>query len=457
MRKTSQKTPIQGIKLNPEEEFIIMTLRRVFSANERDAQNYPLSKDVNSEAIYNKSREWRITPILFHALTIRKSRHHPSGGLEKLIEVTRNDYLRTSVVNEGNYEKLSGILQAFRESGIKVLLLKGIHLARFVYRDVGLRPMGDVDILVRKEDLNSAEEIMFRLGYKYAGPLRSANGSGENSSDTITKDTPDLYYELYKVVHHHLRQFVNPAGIQVLEVHWGLMKPHLPFEIDVDGLWERAEKMKMGEHDVFVLSPEDLLLYLSMHIACSDELKKSGLRPYCDIAYILKHYLHRIDWNILKRRAHEWGAAKYLFLTLLLSQEILGFSLPPGLLDSIRPRSFNERILLQAKKRILQKDTEIILCIGKLGPDISAGRKFIFVLRRIFLPAKLELASRYSISPSSSRLYLYYFVRIVSFLYHKTPFYIRFFLYTLKHKKSDFHKFNLDSWLMTSDSEKSGS
>ncbi|MEW6601382.1 MAG: nucleotidyltransferase family protein, partial [Nitrospirota bacterium] len=70
--------------------------------------------------------------------------------------VARNMYLRS---------ELERILHAFNEQGIDVILLKGAALAWTAYGDIGLRTMGDIDILVRPKNLSMAKNIMHELSY----------------------------------------------------------------------------------------------------------------------------------------------------------------------------------------------------------------------------------------------------------------------------------------------------
>jgi hypothetical protein len=451
-----KKNLIRGISLSSEGEFIIRHLRRIFSGNGGAEQIDQLSPFINTNTAFETSRAWGITPMLFNALNKLDTIQPSTGGKNGLIELTRNDYLRTSLINKGNYEKLTVVLAAFRAAGIKVILLKGIHLAKFVYRDIGLRPMSDVDILLKKEDIEKAEKIMFDLGYKYSGSGGSAKDCSDTADEANMAKLPELYYELYKIRHHHFRHFTKPAGgIRVLEIHWTIMEPRLPVIIDTEGIWDRAETVKIDNEEVLVLSPEDLLLYLCLHISCSHHFKIFGLKPFCDIAFTVNHYSDRLDWEELGRRARKWNAERYLYLTLLLLKEILIVSLPESLLQSLNSESLNERVILQAKERILLTDDKwTIPKIERLSSEKGPVRQASHIFTRLFFPPKKTLASTYSISESSFRIYLYYFVRLISLLYHKTPLYARLFLFLLTHKKTDFHKFNLDSWLIQSDSDK---
>ena len=68
----------------------------------------------------------------------------PDGVRERL----RGLYLNTAACNMRLYEELRPLLLALRAAGIPVIVLKGAYLAEQVYRNIALRPMGDIDLLV---------------------------------------------------------------------------------------------------------------------------------------------------------------------------------------------------------------------------------------------------------------------------------------------------------------------
>ena len=331
-------------------------------------------------------------------------------------------------------------MKIFNEEGIKIMLLKGSHLAQFVYENVGLRPMVDIDIMVKKEDLHKAEVLLFQMGYDYIQMYQIAQKQ-------------DSFIEQKKRSHHHLALLSNPKGIKNLEVHWTIIRQSLPLNIDLKGLWKRAKGEKINGTEVLVPSPEDNLLYISLHASYNDKFI-CGVRPLCDIAAIVNHYDNKIDWHRLQLRAHEWGAEKSLYLTLRLSQDILGLSLPGSVLNTLKPVPFNEKIVLEAQKRIfsiIKKESmgTFIRYPEKFRYDMSLSKKISYIFHEIFIsPDKLALY--YSLSPSSKHVYFYYFVRI----YRNIVQYAKFLIYLLTHKKADFYNYNLDTWLIPSNSEK---
>lgn len=94
------------------------------------------------------SRRHRVAPLLYRQLKKLEASDVPSEIMQEL----RTYYLRTAARNMDFYRQMSAILQCFQSENIPVIPLKGLYLAEHVYRNIGVRPMGDVDVLVRQED-----------------------------------------------------------------------------------------------------------------------------------------------------------------------------------------------------------------------------------------------------------------------------------------------------------------
>ncbi len=57
---------------------------------------------------------------------------------------------------------------------IKTIVLKGAMLAETVYPNIALRSMGDIDLLIHKDDLDRAAKRILELGYIFNEHYRSA-------------------------------------------------------------------------------------------------------------------------------------------------------------------------------------------------------------------------------------------------------------------------------------------
>lgn len=107
----------------------------------------------------------RILPLIY-----RNLEHTNDPLLPALKEVYRHTWMR----NQRLLQKAQQVVQACNEAGIPNMLLKGIPMSLHYYKDMGVRPMGDVDLLVPYEYLDRAVEVLKTLGntpnpteYKY--------------------------------------------------------------------------------------------------------------------------------------------------------------------------------------------------------------------------------------------------------------------------------------------------
>lgn len=443
--------------LEPEELFIVNCLRTEFSAGGSHCFSKADHPIISWGRVFETALQWNISPLL-HRL-IKSQSHFLSltdipGHVVRDIEAA---YIKTDVVNKANFGELLKIIKIFDAAGIRVILLKGSHLAQFVYQDIGLRWMADIDILIRREDLKKASELLVSMGYEYPD-LEPAiwDDFGEKRQ---VRDRASVI-EWYEAHHMHLI-YCNPNAIQSLEIHWGITRRASPFIIDIEGLWERAWAEEVNGVKLWVLSPEDLLLHLSLHDSYYHHLKLFGLRPCCDVAAVVRRFSGQIDWGQLQARARAWGIEKYLYLMLRLSRELLGSEVPVDFLQDIRERTCNDRIILEAERRILGKETSKPAFRGItypseihiFNPDESLFKKIGFFLKRIPI-SREELASRYSLPAFSKRICLYYLVRFASLLFSYARDYVPYFWYRLRHGQNHCADYTLDLWLTSPTSKK---
>jgi hypothetical protein len=66
-------------------------------------------------------------------------------------------------------EKADGVARLLTPSGIKVVMLKGIHTALDYFPDPACRPMSDIDILLAADDAARAEAKLHAAGYRQLG------------------------------------------------------------------------------------------------------------------------------------------------------------------------------------------------------------------------------------------------------------------------------------------------
>lgn len=359
----------------------------VNSQPDRILAGLTLSKDVWEE-ILRQSRRHGVAPLLYHRLK------QAEAGSELPVEVwgkLQALYLRSAATNGSLYRELAEALECLQASGIAVIVLKGGYLARHVYDNIALRPMSDFDLLVKEADLLRANALLVELGYRIS---RNA-------------DTEALIAKYY-----HLPPLIKAGKIPVgIELHWKLEKPSARFEIDTGGLWRRAQPAAFGEARASALCPEDLLLHLCIHASYHHQFR-FGLRSLCDVAETIRRCNDRLDWEQLRERAEEWGAARCVYLTLHLAHKLLEANIPDHVLRRLTPTELKYSFAAMSEAFTLGDigDPFIFRKFGSLWKN-GRWRDKLMIVKNSALPAQKTMARLYPASQGNGQFNSYYVKR----------------------------------------------
>jgi hypothetical protein len=343
--------------------------------------------------LIRQARNHAVLYLLYHRLKTRNlDRHIP----EEILQAVRTEYFECAWRNNNLYSDLSNVLKALQAEDIPVIMLKGAYLAQAVYRNIALRSMGDIDILVRKSDLLKAEKTLLNLGY---------SSTRQDDIETVCSE------------HHHLPPLVQQE-LHPIEIHWNISHSTFSFAIDIEKLWHRSRPASIAGADTLTLSPEDLLLHLCLHTSVQ-HVYLNGLRALCDIQETIRHYQDELDWDTVQNRAREWGAGNAVYLTLDLAKSLLGADVPDELLNKLKPKTgFTPQRVTEAEQLIFNSSDRSITAnhqARKLFASRSALKTAELFLQSIFLPRE-TIAQHYNLPPDSLRIPLYYPVRLKDLL-----------------------------------------
>ncbi|MCL6583170.1 MAG: nucleotidyltransferase family protein [bacterium] len=346
------------------------------------------------ERIIRQAIRYSVAPLLYHRLKV--------SGLEALIprdaaRKLRDSYLANAIKNLHLYQELSTIIQTFHERGLAAIVLKGAHLAKIVYGNSALRYMCDLDLLVRKEELPLAISSLSDKGYHPIKPF--------DIEEVCTQK-------------HHLPTFIKKDQlVYQIELHWHIEPPTDPFTVNLEGLWQRAQKATINNLPILVLSPEDLILHLCMHTV--HHILDLGLRPLCDLSETIRHYQAEIDWKSLQLRSREWKADKPLYLMLSLLVEFAGQAAPQGVLDILKANTIEpHHFVTKLKNHIMMKMSDSVALTTDIArfwkPKKPTDRIALFWQKAF--PPRAYLAKIYRIRKESALVYLFYPVHIIDLI-----------------------------------------
>jgi len=231
------------------------------------------------------------------------------GVKDPLLERLKGVYRYYLYKNEILMHRIGTLLAAFEDAGIKTMVLKGAALIPLYYRESGLRPMLDADVLVHAQQAKQAMELLASLRWK---PFRYT--------------PPQMRIPIF-----HSTPFEDEGGRQ-LDLHW-----HLFWECfnakDVDEYWEKAVEIKVGGTQTLALSPTDQLLHTCWHGARWNEVPP--IRWVADAMAILGVSAAGIEWTSLLKKAQRHRITLPVKDSLEYLKKTFDAPVPDSLIESL--------------------------------------------------------------------------------------------------------------------------
>ena len=350
------------------------------------------SEDALSELRGLDGEAWRrlvdealwhgVAPLLYHRLGRGEGPAIPPEPLGRLRDV----YLHSLLRNQAILEQLSEILRETTNEGYPVLALKGAYLANCVYEEAALRPMGDIDLLVRPDNLEQIRRRLQILGYRHA-------------AGTATIDYSRL---------HHLRPVGRPQSVDV-EVHHDLAPAWAPFKHDLAGLWARSVRTRVDDLDLLHPAPDDVLLHLCAHAAFNDELRL-GMAAVCDVDALVGKVGHQLDWARLVRTANSDGRSRFAYVLLRLSRALLGTPIPEDALAELQHDPTDDEVADEAVGYVLNTREDMPTTVQSVGDATTPKTKLQALWRGLFPPPE-TMRRIYDLGPGNLLLPLCYAAR----------------------------------------------
>ncbi len=280
----------------------------------------------------------RLLPLLFKNLLAEDID-------DPLLKECKDAYKNCFCGNEVRLHTTAEVLTAFHQAGITTMLLKGSALIPLYYRDSGLRPMADSDVLVHFEHADRATAVLRELGFNpyYENPQRQM---------LVVHSTP----------------FDDPTGRQ-LDLHWHVMWECWHADDD-EGYWKRSVPVEIHNVRTRALDPTDQLLHVCWHGARWDETPP--IRWIADAVTILRTASEQIDWARLVDQARGRHLSLQLYDCLNYLRSELDMPIPAETLKALIdiPVFINERLGYRIATNPLKSRTSIEILRG-LGYELT--------------------------------------------------------------------------------------
>ena len=392
-----------GMKPN-EEMFISALLKVEFSEEKPDSELTAMLKEcADLSKVHKLARENGISQKLYTIIkklqdnnTLEFRTENEIGFLNKM----KNDYLFTAAKNTLLYSEFRRVADSFRDEKIDLMAMKGAALAELAYRDIGTRSMSDIDLLIKKQDLEKTDALFKGLGYTAA-----------DTSPFDIMDHPNNYLTTRDY------RSSNPAHPS-FHLHWHMVNSSVPAPysagIDMNDIWEDAVSVEIAGAAVLSMSPHHFLLHLTEH-AMRVTHSASRLLYFMDIAALIKSYGQKLDWHKAVRAGKDYGVDIFMRNVLKLTHLNTGIDVPEWVMDSLKEkkRTLGERLFFNITAR--GSGISGLSYLVHMGMNKGLLKKASLILRTLFPPAWV-LAKRHPDSPgrTPAKFYFYRFKEVLS-------------------------------------------
>jgi hypothetical protein len=270
--------------------------------------------------------------------------------------------------------QLLDLVSRLEEAGVPVTVLKGPAVARTVYDSLTLREFGDLDLLVRSEDVGQAAAEVERLGFV---PWLDTAGAQEAA-----------------VAHaEYSRPFTRPSDDLDLDLHWDLARTYFRGRTEATELWEHRGTFELHGRALFCLEPEHQLIALCVHGAKHGPFPWPRLKWICDVAEHARGDEAR-DWSSVLRLGRELGCYRIVLFGLAVARPLM----EPGVPGPIHEALEDEPEVCRWADRVwawLGSEEPVSLSFGERAAlDLSLidgwNARLSYVMRRLVTPTRKD-------------------------------------------------------------------
>ncbi len=368
--------------LHLEEEVILGALRG--PAGNAGAIRELVRRDPDWDVLCESACGHGVLPLLYTRLSDFGGSSVPPGDMARMKDIYSANTRRNLFLGA----ELLKVLTSLDAQGIVAIPIKGPLLAEAIYGDIALRMFSDLDILVRRDDILRARELLFARGFRptHAFTRRQEKAHLARTCE-FTLETRDGSYQL--------------------DVHWRFAADYLAAPLDAEGAFRRRVEGRLLGRPVVSLADEDTLLFLCLH-GTFHVWSKLGL--ICDVARFLE-IRSRIDWPALMERAAAAGLRRALLVGLTLAQDFFDAPVPPEVSEAAARDRPVAALRPWVRARIFQwggrQDARMIdSAMFQMRSKERPADKVRYCLIRSFLPT-IEDWKRF---PLPDSLYFLYFL-----------------------------------------------
>ncbi|MER5703739.1 nucleotidyltransferase family protein [Micromonospora sp. NPDC002296] len=315
----------------PEERLLLSLARPTVPVEDGPALRELLASHPRFDwaFFHDQAIRHRVTSIVARNIEIH-GLPYPSAALR---ESFRANWIYNRQRNNALCEEADQILAGLHGAGIRPMVRKGQYLARALYPEPGLRPMSDLDLMVRENDIGAISSILRELGY--------AQGRVAPSLRTMQPLTrfDEIYWKMNASSQPPFVRLTSDQFVQafVVDLRQGILEPASNRSVDVSEWFDRAVLVdpRLG---MYAPGVEDFLIDICVHLhreattlTAIEGRKDLWLLRFIDMLLLFGQ--EQLSPNSLAARTLHYGVAAEVGYALALFTQLYEH---PGAAETLR-------------------------------------------------------------------------------------------------------------------------
>ena len=258
---------------------------------------------INWDYVIILSKRHGISPLLYSSLSKSLFLECIPG---EIFRVLKDSYFSNLYRNTALWKEFGGISDLAKSAEVEFVPFKGFILAHLLYRDIGLRVLADMDIMVKQCDLPKIKAILSNRGY----------------------------HETVEVNGYLFGKSISPGLFSYIELHLSFVPPR-PNVIEIPHLWQRLRTELINGEKIDCLSHEDTFLALILHIRRHTRVLM--LKFVYDIAKFLSMRVSSLDWWYIDNLVEKNHIKNCVYFSMYISKELLDIFIPEDIINKFSP------------------------------------------------------------------------------------------------------------------------
>lgn len=306
-----------------EQEILFKIVKSISKQKDLELDSTKI-KELDWEELLQISLRHKVFPIVYKAIFNNVPVKYQALYDQKYYDILKKINIRMLELNR--------ILKLTQQNNIDTILLKGLALSEIIYNDIYARQFGDIDLLVKEDDIEKMYYLLNDIGYV------QETGFDKNTNRYNTVDKPIFKYGSQ----FHELQCVKDIGDNTyIFVEIKRASSAIPLKYIGDFL-EKVQNISINGIDIKTSNLTYTFLHLCSNFFTNFETAwganhETNLRDILDTYIFISKHGAFLDWTEINSLSNKYEIAHKIYYVLKCLEGTFGKVISIEIIESFNP------------------------------------------------------------------------------------------------------------------------